>query len=1052
MGVLVVVFLATVAELIAQTGRSQRVLDACEDTVAWRTFHSAGVVVNEQSDKGERGNALRFNIAFPKGTGFGGVARNFDEPLPENFEISFLLRATVPVNNFEVKVSSDSAGENIWWVNTRNYTFPAQWKRVHLKRRHFSFAWGPRPTALLDSLRRIEFVVTSVNGGGGSVWIDDLQLRAISRPLSIIPVPHLTASSWVGKRAAQDEGLPGLRNPWVSKTGKAEWIEADLRYQREIGGVRLEWDSALRGLHYDVLGSLDGRLYDTLSSIQEGKGGRVLLITPETELRFLRISLKGNADWRPYRLSGLSFIPGDSLSTPNQFMEFLAADAPRGWYPRYTLRQASYWTIVGVPSDEKEALLNEDGMIEVDEQHFSIEPFVRMDGEPALMTWANCKERQSLAHGYLPIPTVERIYSGTVLSVTPLAIGEPSRSAVIARYGVKNISPKRQRGMLYLAIRPFQVNPSYQWLNHEGGYARTDSILINGLRVTVGDKAITFSKNPSTVGAVAMEQGEIVEHIARGVLPQSRSIVDPSGMASAAVGYSFDLNSGDSITVLAAIPFFTSGDVWRRDAPAIQNFQQLYEEVEGSWMRMLTTVEFNVPPAAQRYVDILRSNLAYILINKDGPGFQPGSRSYERSWIRDGSMTSSALLKLGLREDVRRYIDWYSSYQYENGMVPCVVDKRGPDPVPENDSHGELIFACMEYFRFSHDTTFLRSRWPNIVAAVKYMQYLLAQRMTPEYLRDSSKRAFYGLLPESISHEGYSAKPMHSYWDDFFALKGFNDAAAAAAVLQKPEARTFDNLAHAFRKDVYASLSLAMKNHGIEYIPGCVELGDFDATSTSIALYPCGEIKHLPKKALDKTFDKYYDWFTQRADGTLSWDAYTPYEIRTVGTYIYLGQKNRAHALLEWFTRDQRPQGWNHWAEVVWHDDRAPHYIGDMPHTWVGSDYINAFRAMFVYEIDDARELVLGAGLKDEWVISGLSVRKLATHFGMLSYSIESSSPSRVRVQIEGSVDPRETSILVPVTLLSKPLRSASLDGNPVQVSNGFIRVEQLPARLDLEY
>jgi hypothetical protein len=31
----------------------------------------------------------------------------------------------------------------------------------------------------------------------------------------------------------------------------------------------------------------------------------------------------------------------------------------------------------------------------------------------------------------------------------------------------------------------------------------------------------------------------------------------------------------------------------------------------------------------------------------------------------------------------------------------------------------------------------------------------------------------YGLLPESISHEGYSAKPMHSYWDDLWALKGY---------------------------------------------------------------------------------------------------------------------------------------------------------------------------------------------------------------------------------------------------------------------------------------
>ncbi len=41
----------------------------------------------------------------------------------------------------------------------------------------------------------------------------------------------------------------------------------------------------------------------------------------------------------------------------------------------------------------------------------------------------------------------------------------------------------------------------------------------------------------------------------------------------------------------------------------------------------------------------MRSNLAYILIDKEGPAFHPGARSYERCWIRDGSMIAGALLK-----------------------------------------------------------------------------------------------------------------------------------------------------------------------------------------------------------------------------------------------------------------------------------------------------------------------------------------------------------------------------------------------------------------------
>jgi hypothetical protein len=241
-------------------------------------------------------------------------------------------------------------------------------------------------------------------------------------------------------------------------------------------------------------------------------------------------------------------------------------------------------------------------------------------------------------------------------------------------------------------------------------------------------------------------------------------------------------------------------------------------------------------------------------------------------------MTSAALLKFGMSDAVKKYVEWYSSFQYENGMVPCVVDRRGPDPVPENDSHGELIFACMEYFRFTRDTAFLRTRWPNIVSAVDYIQHLRGEQMTSVYRDgDEEKRACYGLVTESISHEGYSAKPMHSYWDDFFALKGLKDAATAATVLgEKRSAHEYDSLVFAFRTDLYNSISLAMKYRKIDFVPGCVELGDFDPTSTSIALFPCGETKYVPEPAYMRSFDKYYDWFSQRSRNEIGWEAYTP--------------------------------------------------------------------------------------------------------------------------------------------------------------------------------
>jgi hypothetical protein len=75
----------------------------------------------------------------------------------------------------------------------------------------------------------------------------------------------------------------------------------------------------------------------------------------------------------------------------------------------------------------------------------------------------------------------------------------------------------------------------------------------------------------------------------------------------------------------------------------------------------------------------------------------------------------------------------------------------------------------------------------------------------------------------------------------------------------------------------------------------------------------------------------------------------------------------------------------------VWNDYRTPRYIGDMPHTWCGSDFINAVRSMFVYENEYNQSLVLASALYQDWIDSpdGMSVENLPTYYGAISYSIK---------------------------------------------------------------
>ncbi len=421
-----------------------------------------------------------------------------------------------------------------------------------------------------------------------------------------------------------------------------------------------------------------------------------------------------------------------------------------------------------------------------------------------------------------------------------------------------------------------------------------------------------------------------------------------------------------------------------------------------------------------------------------------------------GSVTApcAALLRLGNRAEVRVFLDWYARGQFASGRVPCVIDQRGPDPVAEHDSHGELIYAIRQYFLFSQDTAWLRGKFDSVVRAVRYIQSLRAERKTEAYHTGTpEQRACYGLVPESISHEGYSDVPRHSYWDCFFVLRGLKDAAAIAGVLgERSLQREFAVEGDDFRKDLYASMRLAMQTTGVDYIPGCAELGDFDATSTTIGLLPGGELRAIPEPQLHNTFDRYYAFFQKRKTDN-AFVNYTPYEVRTIASFVLLGEKSRAEEVMRFLLNDRRPLAWNHWAEVVWRIPSTPKYIGDMPHTWVGSDFIRSVLTMFLYDRERDSAHVLCAGIPDSWIrdSAGVRVKGLPTYYGEISLSLKGREQSVV-AEVSGSFDAGRHRLVL-ASPLEGELRRVRLNGRavPVTASREYV-LTKLPARVEFLY
>ena len=986
-----------------------KTLDEFENKNGWYFIQSDGVKLNLTNDEaGLTGKAIRFDYDFTKGTGYGGIQKLFPIDLPENYEFSFFVKAESPANNFEIKFI-DSTGNNVWWVSNRNYTFPGEWQKIKIKKRHIQFAWGPTNDQHLKRVDRIEFTIASFVGGKGTLWIDDLKFEPLQPETSTYPSPSVTASSTLRKQSPELILDNQMKTWWQSQDAKDQELTIDFTTRREFGGLQINWLKEHAASQFNILLSDDGKTWEKVYSVSSNQSDVSFIRLPEVEAKYLKINLINGISEKGYGITGIKFLDIKNAMTPNDFLIYAAKNSPTGNYPRYFSEQASYWTITGVNNDVKEAMINEEGMVEVDKALFSIEPMIKT--ADFLYNWSNIKPVQSLGSSddsreFNFIPSVGWKCEDISFKTWVTASGEANKNSILEiGYAFENQSDQPKDFEFYLLIRPYQVNPYYQFLNLAGGVGKINSISEEKAGyIAVDDKVILPQRKYDSFGAADFDAGNPVDFIRNGMIPGNKSAVDKNGMASGILRFSIHLVAGGKEEFFVAVPFYGKSGIEKLNPEFVREESAKANEF---WKNEVGHIIFNLPEPADRIVNTYKANLAYILINRDKVGIQPGSRSYERSWIRDGALTSSALLKSGIVQEVRDFIDWYADYQYENGKVPCVVDSRGPDPVPENDSHGQLIYLIREYFNFTKDTAFLRSKNKYVLKTVEYIESLIAERSTDHYkYGNDSVRAQYGLVPESISHEGYSAKPMHSYWDNFFIMKGLKDAVEIQRILGDTESyerimRTRDT----FKENLYNSLELAMKYKKIDYLPGCAELGDFDATSTTVALTPCNELENLPKPQVYNTFDKYYEFFKNRRDSKLEWVNYTPYENRLIGSFIILDQPDRAHELIDFFLNDRRPQGWNHWAEVVWKDYRIPRYIGDMPHTWVGSDFINAIRSMFVYENEYDQSLVIASALYQDWIDapSGMSVKNLPTYYGEISYSIQKET-FNYRFSISGDV------------------------------------------------
>lgn len=1054
--------LRALAALLAATAGAALLASGAGTTVVFAPERwSAGPVAEGARlavavEPGPERPALRLDYDLGDGRGWVIARQPVDLTLPEHYRFSFRLRGEGAATELQIKLV-DPSGANVWWWKRRAAPFPAAWEAMRVLRPRFAFAWGPHG----GEPRRIGFLeiaVTGSAGDAGTVWIDDLRLEEREPPARRPRPPAVRASSSAPGSAPEAVLDFDATRVWrAAPEDRQPWLLLDFGRPREYGGVVIDWDPLDFGVGYRIETSDDGLDWSVAYQAQAAEGGRDWIYLPDHESRYLRLEMLEASRGRGFAVAHLGVVPVALAVSPNRFLAAVARDHPRGWFPRSLHGEAAPWTVVGADGDDREGLLGADGALEVGRESFSIEPFLLVDDR--LVTWAEARASQALLDGDLPIPTVRWRADGVALEVTAFASGSPGASSLVARYRVTNGGDASRAIKLFLALRPFQVNPPWQDLGLQGGVAPIGRITWDGVAATVnGAWRVHPLVTPEAFGASRSEEGPTVRFFAEGrVPPRPDGAADPLGVMGGAFAWPFLLAPGQHEEVSVVVPLHARAPP--PPPPAAGRAAERWTaarlaEARGHWRDRLAGFALELPPSAAALEASVRASLGWILVHRDPPRIQPGSRTYERSWIRDGAMTAVSLVEFGFADEAREFLRWIAGHQRADGRIPCCVDSRGADWTPENDSEGEFVWGVVEVWRHTQDLAFLTALWPAVARAAEAIDTLRHERRTPEW-RAREGGILFGLVPASISHEGYAARPVHSYWDDFWALRGLADAAAAAVLVGDGErARRFSAARDELRADLVASIRAVIARNGLDTLPASAELADFDPNSTAIALDPVGEGGALPQAELARTFERWWQEFEARRDGNGHLEAYTAYEMRNAVAFLLLDRPERAVALLEALVADQRPPGWRQWPEISWLDPTLPRFVGDLPHGWVASTYLRSVRRLLVDERHGDGALRIGAGIPERWVdeAPGVRARGLSTHTGRIDLGVRGEGPDRVVVEIGGTLAVPPAGIEV-VSPRERALRAVTLNGRAHDAFDArVVRLRQIPARLVLEY
>jgi hypothetical protein len=669
----------------------------------------------------------------------------------------------------------------------------------------------------------------------------------------------------------------------------------------------------------------------------------------------------------------------------------IASSHPDWALPAWTHGGPATWTMVGAPYAASVALVGGDGSLAPRNHGPSLDLWLYDVDAGRLLVPSDFAPALHLDDGWAPIVTTEWHAGDLTVQTTVFAgwtVGDVNywfathglgsdQAVTFIRTTVSTSSQASRHLLSYVALRPYGVEPDI----HPIGVATCDRQ--SGSLAADGRLVVTSLQPVDACGASAADTLDVATYASRGQTPDVASVSASAQRAEAILQTSINTLSGTPAVLEYRAPLGPAGaDV----QPKTASFDAERSEVLNAWRQATSRVTLDLSDT--RLTNAFRASETYLLLNRRGPWPRSGPLAHDASWIRDATYVGQALDRMGYGAENQATLDAYVTRQRDDGSIPAIVDSSGARDVQELDSDGEAIAAAVQHYRFTADRTSLANEYPALLRAAQHLEGLQQAPPpdTPE-LRD--------LLPANLSAEDLGDAGVHHYWDDFWALAGFREAAFAAGELgHSDDAAALSSRADTLQAALLQSIQNVDARTGIAYVPNGPEDVESSAMArgTTPALWPIAAFQGTQvQPLLRRSFDSYFTtWLAPQGGGYQHYQGTLwPYGgLGIAHAMLRLGMLDQVSEIVAWTLGHQTLPGTYAWGEAV-NPASGGLELGDMPHSWAAAELISLLRDMVLTEQNGA--LLVNGGAPAGWLDPGnhILLRNAPTYYGRVSIDLQ---------------------------------------------------------------